>query len=112
MIQFAFFKNYRIASHRTDAVIERELKLSGYFVITTSEKMTATEALRLYKGRDASEKLFSGDKSYLGNKSYRNYYCESVDAKIDVSIPISGAITPVLGIKKPSPIDYYTEYWV
>lgn len=67
-----------------DAVIERELKLSGYFVIITSEKMTAAEALRLYRGRDTSEKLFRGDKSYLGNKSYRNYYTESVDAKIFV----------------------------
>lgn len=67
-----------------DAVIDRELKLSGYFVIITSEEMTAADALRLYKGRDASEKLFRGDKSYLGNKSYRNHHTESVDAKIFV----------------------------
>lgn len=67
-----------------DSAIEKDLKLSGYFVIITSEKMTAADALRLYKGRDASEKLFRGDKSYLGNKSYRNHHTESVDAKIFV----------------------------
>ena len=46
--------------------------------------MTAREAISLYKGRDASEKLFSGDKSYLGNKSVRVYSDESVSAKIFV----------------------------
>ena len=44
--------------------------------------MTAREAISLNKGRDASEKLFSGDKSYLGNKSVRVYSDESVSAKI------------------------------
>lgn len=39
---------------------------------------------------------------------------ENIPTKIlkNPIIPISGAIAPVLGIKKPSPIDYYTEYWV
>ena len=44
--------------------------------------MTAEEALDLYEGRDASEKLFRGDKSYLGNKSARVYSNESLEAKI------------------------------
>ena len=47
-----------------------------------AEKMTAAQALDLYKGRDASEKLFRGDKSYLGNKSFRVHTSESVHAKI------------------------------
>lgn len=63
-------------------VIEREIDLCGYFCIVTSQKMTAKEALELYKSRDASEKLFKGDKSYLGNKSMRVYTDESVSAKI------------------------------
>ena len=46
-------------------VIELELKLCGYFVIVTSEKMTAKEALEIYKGRDASEKLFLSDEHYF-----------------------------------------------
>ena len=44
--------------------------------------MTAKEALLLYKSRDASEKLFRGDKSYLGNKSLRVHKLESAQAKI------------------------------
>ncbi|HWT76835.1 MAG TPA: transposase [Mobilitalea sp.] len=65
-------------------VIEKEIDLCGYFVIITSEKMTAKEAINLYKSRDASEKLFRGDKSYLGNKSLRVYSDESASAKIFV----------------------------
>ena len=44
--------------------------------------MTAQEALDLYYSRDASEKLFRGDKSYLGDKSMRVYSDESMSAKI------------------------------
>jgi transposase len=63
-------------------VIDREIRLCGYFVIITSKKMTAKEALTLYKSRDESEKLFRGDKSYLGNRSLRVQSDESIDAKI------------------------------
>ena len=64
------------------STIENEIDLCGYFCIITSEKMSAKEALNLYKSRDASEKLFRGDKSYLGNKSLRVYTDESASAKI------------------------------
>lgn len=63
-------------------IISEELKMCGYFVIVTSDKMTAKEAISLYKSRDASEKLFRGDKSYLGNKALRVYSDESISAKI------------------------------
>ena len=66
---------------KTD-VINREIQLCGYFAIVTSEKMTAEEALDLYKSRDSSEKLFRGDKSYLGARSERVYTNESIDTKI------------------------------
>ena len=69
------------AREKTD-VIEAERALCGYFVIVSSERMTAKEAISLYKSRDASEKLFRGDKSYLGDKSVRVYSDESVSAKI------------------------------
>ena len=74
-------KTFVSARERTD-VINREIALCGYFVIITSEKMTAEEALEEYKSRDASEKLFRGDKSYLGNRSYRVHSTESVENKI------------------------------
>lgn len=63
-------------------VINEAIQLCGYFVIITSEKMDAATALDKYKGRDASEKLFRGDKSYLGNKSFRVDSTESMHAKI------------------------------
>lgn len=66
------------------SVIEDELAHCGYFCIITSEQMKASEALNLYKSRDASEKLFRGDKSYLGDKSMRTYGEESTDNKIFV----------------------------
>lgn len=63
-------------------VIERELGYCGYFCIVTSEKMSATEALETYKSRDENEKLFRGDKSYLGDKSMRVYTDERTSSKI------------------------------
>lgn len=63
-------------------VINKDIKLCGYFVIVTSAKMTAAEALYLYKSRDDSEKTFRGDKSYLGAHCERVYSNESVDTKI------------------------------
>lgn len=74
-------EKFMCANERTD-VIDREIDLCGYFVIITSEKMTAEEALDLYKSRDASEKLFRGDKSYLGNHSYGTQTAEATHAKI------------------------------
>lgn len=62
--------------------IDEKESVFGYFIIITSEKMTAREALLLYKSRDASEKLFRGDKSYLGNASNRSHHNESFRAKI------------------------------
>lgn len=72
---------FSCARERCD-VIDQEIRLCGYFVIITSDKMTAEEALTLYKSRDSSEKLFRGDKSYLGNKAERVYGSESVDTKV------------------------------
>lgn len=66
------------------AVIEDDMKACGYFCLITSEQMSAKEALLLYKSRDDSEKLFRGDKSYLGDKAERTYTNESTRAKIFV----------------------------
>ncbi len=74
-------KNFMFQTEKA-SVIESEMDLCGYFIIITSQKMTAKEAINLYKSRDASEKLFRGDKSYLGNKSIRVHSDESASAKI------------------------------
>ena len=64
------------------SVIDAELELCGYFCVITSAEMSAKEALELYKSRDASEKLFKSDKSFLGNRSMRVYTEESLEGKI------------------------------
>ncbi|MFA9465006.1 MAG: hypothetical protein ACERKN_12050 [Velocimicrobium sp.] len=64
------------------SVIEEERKLCGYFSIITSAEMTAKEALELYKSRDASEKLFKADKSFLGNRSMRVYTGNALEEKM------------------------------
>ncbi len=56
--------------------------LCGYFCIATSKKMTAAEALILYKGRDISEKLFAADKSFIGSRSMRVHSAEALSAKL------------------------------
>lgn len=73
-------KTFKIAEENTKA-IERELSLAGYFAIISSDNLTAREAIELYKSRDASEKLFRSDKSYLGNKSMRVASEESLESK-------------------------------
>ena len=62
--------------------IEKEFCLAGYFAIVSSDKMTAREAICLYKSRDASEKLFRTDKSYSGNKSMRISTDEALSANV------------------------------
>lgn len=74
-------EKFMAGAEKTD-VINREIKLCGYFVIITSEKMTAEAALTLYKSRDGSEKTFRSDKSYLGADCERVYSNESIDSKI------------------------------
>ena len=58
------------------------MNLCGYFVLVTSDKMTAKEALELYKGRDPSEKLFLSDKTFLGDHCVRVGSDESAVSKI------------------------------
>jgi len=74
-------KKFLFAREKSE-VVERELELCGYFCIVTSEEMTAREALTLYKSRDDSEKLFRGDKSYLGDRTMRVHTDESTSAKL------------------------------
>ena len=64
------------------SVIEEEMRMCGYFCIITSENMRAKEALELYKSRDASEKLFKADKSFLGNRSMRVYSGDALEGKM------------------------------
>ncbi len=75
-------KKVFVCAREKSDIINEKIKLCGYFVIITSEGMTAKAALELYKSRDASEKLFRGDKTYLGNRSFRVHSNEAVSSKI------------------------------
>ena len=74
-------KTLKLAEENTSAV-EKELSLAGYFAIVSSDNMTAREAIELYKSRDALEKLFRSDKSYLGNKSMRVHSDEALTSNV------------------------------
>lgn len=63
-------------------VIQADLELCGYFAIVSSAKMTAEEALVLYKSRDSLEKLFRSDKTFLGSRSFRVQSQDAASAKI------------------------------
>jgi transposase len=62
--------------------IEAMIDLFGYFCIVSSDKMTAREALLLYKSRDSSEKLFAADKTFLGSKAERVQTEDSLRSKL------------------------------
>ena len=75
-------KGILLSAKEKQDIVEQELKLCGYFCIVTSEKMTASEALIQYRGRDISEKLFQADKS--GSSSMRVHSAKALSAKIFV----------------------------
>jgi hypothetical protein len=62
--------------------IEAMIDLFGYFCIVSSDRMTAREALLLYKSRDSSEKLFAADKTFLGSKAERVQTEDSLRSKL------------------------------
>lgn len=74
-------KTFLFAQEKAE-VIKQELQLCGYFCLVSSEEMTAEDAYQLYVGRDASEKLFCADKSFLGSNTMRAHSNEAVSAKI------------------------------
>lgn len=80
---FYFDKDGRLQMYKKkDDVVTKQLNHCGYFVIATSRKMTAQEALILYKGRDCSEKLYSGEKTFLGGRSLRAYSKVAASSKM------------------------------
>lgn len=60
----------------------RAVELCGYFCIASSEKMDAKKAMLLYKARDASEKLFLSDKTFLGSRTERIYSSGALSSKV------------------------------
>ena len=76
--------DFTVAREKTD-VISDEMCMCGYFCIITSKMMSAKDALELYKSRDTSEKLFSAEKSFLGNRGLRVQSDESAETKLFIA---------------------------
>ena len=71
------------AFEKDASAIQKEMKEAGYYCILSSVKMTAEEALSVYKDRDVSEKLFQMMKSELG------YHAVSVSSDISLMVFIA-----------------------
>lgn len=63
-----------------DKVVKEDFALCGYFVIISSEALTAREALERYKKRDAIEKTFARDKTWM-SRGERVHSAESFEGK-------------------------------
>ncbi|MFI3173548.1 MAG: transposase [Eubacteriales bacterium] len=77
-------ERFTVAREKTD-IVSDEMRMCGYFCIITSKKMSAKDALELYKSRDNSEKLFSAEKSFLGNRVLRVQSDESAETKLFIA---------------------------
>lgn len=64
--------------------IREHLNMLGCFTICTTETMSAKEALSIYRGRDAVEKLFESIKREMGAKKLRVHETDSLNTKVFV----------------------------
>lgn len=62
---------YLISYKRNENVIQKKADRLGFFVIVTSKKMSAQEALDIYRNRDSVEKIFRMLKSGLEYDTFR-----------------------------------------
>lgn len=76
-----YFEDYA----RKEKEIRGLLKRTGFFTIITSKKMSAKEALEIYRDRDAVEKVFRMDKTYLGNDVFRVHLDGHLESKMFIS---------------------------
>ena len=76
---------YVLSYQRKDKKVKELLEKTGYFVIVTSKKMSAEEALMVYRDRDAVEKVFRMEKSYLGCDAFRVHSGERLESKVFIS---------------------------
>lgn len=78
---FGYFTSYK----RKDNKIKELLNKAGVFVIVTSKEMSAEKALNIYRDRDAIEKVFRMEKSYLGCDVFRVNSNEKLESKVFIS---------------------------
>ena len=72
---------YLVSYKRNEKKIERETDQLGFFVIVTSKKMSASEALDIYRKRDSVEKIFRMLKTGLEYDTFRVHSQKSLESK-------------------------------
>jgi transposase len=75
---------YLISYKRNENVIQKKADRLGFFVIVTSKKMSAQEALEIYRNRDSVEKIFRMLKSGLEYDTFRVHSQSSLEGKTHV----------------------------
>lgn len=76
---------YFVAYQRKESKIKEMISKAGYFVIITSKNISAKEALDIYRDRDAVEKIFRMEKSYLGYDVFRVHTEAKLESKVFIS---------------------------
>lgn len=76
---------YLMGYARNSRYIKKELGGLGYFMIITSQKMEASEALEIYRGRDNIEKMFRSLKSGIDFSKARVYSTSSLQSKVFIT---------------------------
>ena len=72
-----YFSSYK----RNNIKIEEDIIKYGFFVLVSSNELTATEALDIYRERDSIEKLFRNLKTGMGYSSFKVHSGEAIEAK-------------------------------
>ncbi len=76
---------YFVGFQRKEKVMRELIDKAGHFVIITSKKMSAAEARTIYLDRDAVEKIFRMEKSYLGSDTFRFHSTVRLESKMFVT---------------------------
>ena len=78
------YNGYLESYGRNERSIKKEIDRLGYFVLITSEEMSAGDALSIYRNRDSTEKLFRALKTGLEYDTYRVHSQRSLEGKTHV----------------------------
>lgn len=76
---------YLVAYQRNSRYIKEEIRNLGFFFIITSEEMSTSKALDIYRGRDNIEKMFRSLKSGIDFNKARVHTTESLKSKVFVT---------------------------
>ena len=94
---YGYLKSFK----RKDKVIDALISDAGCFVIITSKKMSALDALDTYRNRDSIEKLFRAEKSYMGFDCFKVHDDTRLKAKLFILFIALIVRTEVYNCLKP-----------